>query len=472
MSKGEGELIGTVRVIEGDCLEVMRRLEPRQFTAVVTDPPYGLSAGATSYLESEGGGGGFMGALWDRGVPGVQFWQAALEVCLPGAYMLAFGGTRTYHRQTCAIEDSGWTIRDCLMWVYGSGFPKSLNISAAIDKAAGVERDVVGKKRSGFALSNFGGQAFCDEINKTKDITAPATPNAHTWQGWGTALKPALEPIVLAMRPREGSFVDNVLRHECGGLNIDGTRIESGGEHERPYQPANNQDSLFAGDAPFEPTNHPGGRWPANVLIDNSDEVVELFPNTGPSRAHEDKSKSTSIGYGCDHWIKRGASHNDAGGSAARFYYCAKASRAEREAGLDALEPMTRAQLTGRVEGSPGLDNPRASQRSTGQIRNTHPTVKPLALMRYLVRLVSQPRRNRILDPFAGSGTTGLAAQLAGLECVLIEQDPAHCAIIKERLKWALEVRERCGGEPPLDLSPFIKTAAAASKDAAQGKLF
>jgi DNA modification methylase len=471
MSKGEGELIGTVRVIEGDCLEVMRRLEPRQFTAVVTDPPYGLSAGATSYLESEGGGGGFMGALWDRGVPGVQFWQAALEVCLPGAYMLAFGGTRTYHRQTCAIEDSGWIIRDCLAWLYGSGFPKSLDLSKAIDKAAGVEREVVDTINDRWTQKGGTYNFSTDRKQTTVEIKPiPATPNAHTWQGWGTALKPALEPIVLAMRPREGSFVDNVLRHECGGLNIDGTRIESGGEHERPYQPANNQDSLFAGDTPFEPTNHPGGRWPSNVLIDDSDEVVELFPIT--SSHGELTAPSRGIGYqgGAAGATRKPITSST--GSAARFYYCAKASRGEREAGLEALEPITRAQATGRLEGSPGLDNPRASQRSTGQIRNIHPTVKPLALMRYLVRLVSQPRRNRILDPFAGSGTTGLAAQLAGLECVLIEQDPAHCAIIKERLKWALEVRERSGGEPPLDLSPFIKTAAAASKDAAQGKLF
>lgn len=467
----EGELIGSVRVIEGDCLEVMRRLEPRQFTAVVTDPPYGLSAGATSYLESEGGGGGFMGALWDRGVPGVQFWQAALEVCLPGAYMLAFGGGRTYHRQTCAIEDSGWIIRDCLAWLYGSGFPKSLDLSKAIDKAAGVEREVVGPGKWNTRKPN--GSNNLVSVGLTAGVTnttAPATPAAHLWQGWGTALKPALEPIVLAMRPREGSFVDNVLSHECGGLNIDGARIESGGEHERPPQPANNQDSMFAGDKPFVPSNHPGGRWPSNVLIDDSDEVVELFPIT--SSHGELTAPSRGIGYqgGAAGATRKPLTAST--GSAARFYYCAKASRGEREAGLDALEPINRAQATGRVEGSPGLDNPRAMQRSTGEIRNIHPTVKPIALMRYLVRLITQPRRNKILDPFAGSGTTGIAAQLAGLECVLIEQDPAHCAIIKERLKWALEVRERCGGEPPLDLSPFIKTAAAASPDAAQGKLF
>lgn len=427
--------IGSVKIYNGDCREVARELEG--VSAVVTDPPYGLS---------------FMMKDWDHKVPGVDYWSAIRSACLPGAYVLAFGGTRTFHRQVVAIEDSGFDIRDCLMWVYGSGFPKSLDISKAIDKAAGAEREIVGevtKARStsgSSALPTLGGET----VYKTWDITKPATPEAETWSGYGTALKPALEPITLAQNPRAGSFVDNVLSYGCGGLNVDGCRIE--GEIPSVPQPkfGHNPESLnFAsvGRAGYM-SNNTQGRYPSNLLIDES--FAELFPN----------SKSGSRAAGVRSSMGFNGAKGDGGpaivgssGSAARFFYCAKASRLEREAGLDNFEPRQRDDT--RLEGNVGGDNPR--NRGLSRVKNYHPTVKPLTLMRYLVRLVTQPERNLILDPFAGSGTTAVACALAGIPCVAIELDSGHCDIIEARVLWAVELRRRLGREPELDLTPYQK---------------
>ena len=405
--------IGTVTIYTGDCLEVLPEISG--VSGVLTDPPYGLS---------------FMGKAWDKGVPGIPFWDAIGRACLPGAHLLAFGGTRTYHRQTCAIEDAGWTVRDCLMWVYGSGFPKSLDISKAIDKAAGAEREVVGqyavtRDLSGGSWSDLHGKPNTATMH---NITSPATPNAHLWQGYGTALKPALEPIVLAQKPREGSFVDNVLTHGCGALNVDGCRVGEDVDTRRD----NNVMGYHGNVRPFTGGTESGGRWPSNVLIDDSPEVVSCFPDE----------------------------------EIARFYYCAKASRAEREAGCWDVPPMKRDES--REEGSPGGDNPR--NRGAKPIHNSHPTVKPIALMRYLLRLITQPERNLILDPFAGSGTTGIACALAGIPCVLIEQDPHHVEIIKARIQWATDIRQRLGREPDLDLTPY--QTKPEPKDNDQGSLF
>ena len=429
-----------ITIIQGDCRDVLKDFK-RSVTAVVTDPPYGIS---------------FMNSGWDHAVPGVDFWSVIQSVCLPGSYMLAFGGTRTYHRQTCAIEDAGWLIRDCLMWVYGSGFPKSHNISIALDKVAGADREIVGHwKPTGTARPNkdgsgHRGRASSSAYNYDPDdnvlipITKPATPNAQTWDGWGTALKPALEPICLAQNPREGTFVDNVLKHGCGGLNVDGCRIEGGS---RPAIDARGTltPSLFGnmgGSKSIGTTDQ--GRFPSNLLIDDSPEVIAGFPESTDGVAGR-RSKGTGIfGLGShDHWGGYGQKSPE---SAARFFYCAKASRAEREAGCWDVPPMSRG------------------------IHNSHPTVKPIALMRYLLRLIIQPERNLILDPFAGSGTTGIACALAGVPCVLIEQDPHHVEIIKARIQWATDIRQRLGREPDLDLSPY--QSKSEPTDDNQGSLF
>ena len=226
------------------------------------------------------------------------------------------------------------------------------------------------------------------------------------------------------------------LTHGCGALNVDGCRIEAGTEHHRPHQPTNHDRGVYASQSAFQPTNAEGGRWPSNVLIDDSPEVVGCFPDE----------------------------------EIARFYYCAKASRAEREAGCWDVPPMKREDVTGRKEGSAGQKHARAGITSRGDIHNSHPTVKPIALMRYLLRLITQPERNLILDPFAGSGTTGIACALAGIPCVLIEQDPHHVEIIKARIQWATDIRQRLGREPDLDLTPYqTKTEP---KDDNQGSLF
>jgi DNA modification methylase len=482
--------IGSVKIYTGDCLEILPTLQQGQCTAVLTDPPYGLSDGPTKYLGDDGAGGGFMGAKWDHGVPGIPFWQAVAGVCRPGAYLLAFGGTRTFHRQAVAIEDAGWMIRDCLAWVYGSGFPKSLNLSAAIDKAAGAERVVVGTKAGlpGYSLAASKGHAvYHDGIGgggdpvKECQITAPATPAAHTWQGYGTALKPALEPITLAMLPRDGSFVDKVHQHGCGGLAIDACRIETsqslnGGRYSK-HGPGECDGSTYASGLNIRTPDgyiQPAGRWPANLLISDCPEVVDLFPSTGPARAGARGAGLRDNGtYGkSDQAYNNTSSITDSGGSAARFYYCAKASRAERELGCESLPAHTRAQITGRKEGSAGQAHARASMTAKGHIRNTHPTVKPLMLMRYLLRLVTQPEVNLVLDPFAGSGTTGMACALAGIPCVLIEQDPHHVEIIKSRVQWAADLRQRLGRAPDLDLSPYMKPATRSDDGGGQGSLF
>jgi site-specific DNA-methyltransferase (adenine-specific) len=361
-------------------------------TAVVTDPPYGL---------------GFMGKDWDHGIPGKHFWELFQSVCLPGAPLLSFGGTRTFHRLACAIEDAGWEIRDTIMWVYGSGFPKSHDISKAIDKSEGAEREVVGvgqynnRRPSPVANTNIPGAEY--GFGSGHNITAPATPAAKQWDGYGTALKPAWEPIIVAMKPVDGIFANNAIIYGVAGLNIDGCRVASGGEHKRPPQPTNNERGVYGAQAAFVPTNAEG-RWPANIIHDGSEEVLDLFPES-KSGAMKKHYKYTNNGYSLGKPTGETKQiHGSNQGSAARFFYCAKASKSERNAGLAGMP-----------------------------VKNNHPTVKPLKLMQYLLKLVTMPENNLILDPFAGSGTTGLAAKKLGLKCILIDKEKEHCEIAARR---------------------------------------
>lgn len=356
---------GPVDLMLGDCLERLDEINDCYIDSIVTDPPYGIN---------------FMGKHWDHGVPGVDYWAECIRVVKPGAYMLAFGGTRKVHRLACAIEDAGWKIRDRIMWVFGTGFPKSKDVSKAIDAAAGVEREIVGYgdvARTAMLLSQGKHGA-----NDTRPVSLPATEAAKQWEGWGTALKPAYEPIIMARKPLDGTVAQNVLTHGCGGINIDGCRIE--GSYETRARNTSNGNSMFgtgAGGGAFIPAT---GRWPANFIHDGSEEVVELFPK-----------------------------------DAARFFYCAKASRAERDEGLTG-SPMTGGELTNRNDGSAGLESPRAGAGRTSGGINKHPTVKPLALMRYLCRLVTPPG-GIVLDPFMGSGSTGVAAVKEGFNFMGIE---------------------------------------------------
>jgi DNA modification methylase len=405
----------------GDCLEVMSGMDADSVDAIVTDPPYGLS---------------FMGKNWDHGIPGNPFWEQALRVAKPGAHLLAFGGTRTFHRLVCAIEDAGWEIRDCVMWVYGSGFPKSLDVGKAIDKAAGAKREVVGKNHNG-AGNKPNGNSFDDdnyEWNKVVDITAPATEAAKQWDGWGTSLKPAWEPIILARKPLSGTVAENVLRHGVGGLNVDASRIGTDAGWSYPNgrggQGWHGNESLSKNLT--DPISASKGRFPANLIHDGSDEVVALFPETtsGISRP-AGAGNGSSMFAGAN---RTGFTIGDSG-SAARFFYTAKADKRDRDEGLTGTERPCGMMEDDNYPIKTGSGNIRETKR-----RNHHPTVKPTSLMRYLCKLITPPN-GIILDPFTGSGSTGKAAMLEKFKFIGIEQDAEYIAIANARIEHAAKRR-------------------------------
>ena len=422
----------TCTVFEGDCLEQMQIFDDNYFDSIVTDPPYGLS---------------FMGKEWDHGIPGIPYWKEALRIVKPGAHMLAFGGTRTHHRLMCAIEDAGWEIRDTLMWVYGSGFPKSLDVSKAIDKAAGVGRTEGQREwKGGLRHSNSMGGGSGQENGTTTLLKydTPSTDDGLKWTGWGTALKPAWEPIILCRKPVEGTIVQNVLTHGCGGINIDGSRVEIPENDKANYDFNNNGlsrlsrpegDKLGQFDGGWKidktPRENTKGRFPANLIHDGSDEVVELFPITSSGAM---KRKVGAYEGESNTGILRGVSgpqnqHGDSG-SAARFFYCAKASKSERNIGCESLPDKTAGECTDRQEDTAGLNSPRAGAGRTSGGKNFHPTVKPLALLDYLCKLIT-PHNGLILDPFAGSGTLGLSANRCGFNSILIELDHDYAEIAR-----------------------------------------
>jgi site-specific DNA-methyltransferase (adenine-specific) len=478
-------------LFNADCLEILKRFPGNYFDSVVTDPPYHLTSivdrfgdpnaapamsAAQRRFAKTGGADrmpgsdqygrlstGFMGQTWDGGDIAFrpETWREVLRVLKPGGYMVAFGGSRTSHRIVCAIEDAGFEIRDTLMWIYGSGFPKSHDVSKAIDnhkfhewldaepyrRAAyafemrsapdAKERDEIDTKwraRAGLARPIVEEFDATYGMNKTRveagyrpnevrpgARTGAASPEAAEWQGWGSALKPAFEPICLARKPLAGDTIaENVLEWRTGGINVDGCRVEAHGEQ----IPVFNTGGEFGVGAAYKTVARTGetrsnGRWPANVLTDGSAEVIELFPSTPFAGDHTRRNTGTDsvargkhrphVGRGHEPSANRryteqgasdfaalpGARRGDAG-SAARFFYAAKASKADRAG-------------------------------------SKHPTVKPISLKRWLVRLITPPG-GLVLDPFAGSGTTGAAARLEGFRAVLIEQSPDYCEDIRRRL--------------------------------------
>lgn len=400
----------------GDNRVVMPQLEAESVDSIVTDPPYEL---------------GFMGKGWDRsGIAyDVAVWCECLRVLKPGGHLLAFGGSRTYHRLACAIEDAGFEIRDQIQWIYGSGFPKSLDVSRAIDSHLGVESKVIGT-RSAIPSVAFE-QSTPYATGRTEiPVTTAASWAARQWEGYGTALKPAHEPIVLARRPLAGTVAENVLWHGTGGLNIDGCRVgvDVVGWHGDPSRE-------FSGglDSP-EPNGRPvEGRWPANVIHDGSEEVLARFPETGPSSRSELTSTPGRI-YGGGRGLPSytGIYGFDDAGSAARFFYIPKADKSDRSEGLDDLPLHTAGEVTDRKDGSDGLNSPRAGAGRTNGSRNHHPTVKPTDLMRYLCRLITLPK-GLVLDPFHGSGSTGKAARAEGFRFIGIEINEEYCALARAR---------------------------------------
>lgn len=439
-------------LIAGSCLEHLKDVGDNTIDAIVTDPPYGLSKepkieevlrhwlAGTVY---EHKGGGFMGKTWDSFVPGPEYWREFLRVLKPGGHALVFGGTRTVDLLTIAIRMGGFEIRDQLAWLYGSGFPKSLDVSKAIDKALGAKREVVGKRKApGMAKSNVEqGAQGRSKLVFDETSSEAITPEAERYQGYGTALKPAQEPIILARKPLEGTVAANVLKWGTGALNIDGCRIETDDGEDRSRPPRTPNEILGGGrgtNLTASPHN-PEGRWPANVLLDpdaadtldeqSGDRPVSGSAKTGRRSAAERSSDvSTGIMQGTR---GQGRLHNESGG-ASRFFYVAKPSRRERDAGVSA-PPSTGGEATGRKEGSDGLNSPRAGAGRGGGARNRHPTVKPIALMRYLIRLVTPPGAI-VMDPFMGSGTTGCAAVLEGVHFLGFDLDPEYVQLAEERI--------------------------------------
>lgn len=365
-----------MKLLLGDCLDKLKDLEDNSVDAVVTDPPYGLS---------------FMGKKWDYDVPSEDIWREVLRVLKPGGYLLSFAGTRTQHRMAVRIEDAGFEIRDMIAWVYGSGFPKSHNIGKSVDKFQGNEREEIEKETKADSTNHT--QNVGETIVNTS--TYSVTKGNSEWEGWGTALKPALEPITVARKPLEKGLnvAQNCLKWGTGGINIDGCRVgnEVLSEHKSGNTPNDRGEwGLKEGYVMPERT----GRFPANLIHDGSDEVISLFPNDNQ-----------------------------------RFFYCAKASKKERNKGCERLE-----EKISPKEGS-GLLNEKGEEKfSESKMRNSHPTVKPIALMEYLVKLVSREGAV-VLDPFMGSGSTGVACKKLNRNFIGIELNEDYLEIAKRRIE-------------------------------------
>lgn len=378
-----------MKLILNDCLLALKEMPDNSVDSVVTDSPYGLS---------------FMGKAWDYDVPKVEVWSEVLRVLKPGGYLLSFAGSRTYHRMAVNIEDAGFEIRDMIEWVYGSGFPKSLNIGKAYDKKIGNEREDLGESKNNRDRSKH-------TYNSVGNVgsNARTTKGNSPYEGWGTALKPAHEPIVMARKPFIGTVVENVIAYGTGGINIDGCRVETEEDQRRPSRGGENgligTSTFKIHERKIEDQVQRDGRFPANLIHDGSDEVLEVFPQTKASKKRPPTGKALFATSGrAVEWnnnsvmdtTERGVEDN--GGSAARFFYCAKSSKAERGIG------------------------------------NNHPCVKPIALMQYLVRLVTPPN-GTVLDPFMGSGTTGIACKTLGFDFIGIEMSQEYMTIAQARIE-------------------------------------
>ena len=439
--------IGNATIYAGNNLDILPTLPDNSVDSIVCDPPYEL---------------GFMGKTWDSsGIAySVQLWRECLRVLKPGGHLLAFGGTRTWHRLAVAIEDAGFEIRDNIAWLYGSGFPKSHNISKAIDKAAGAERTVIGRNPNSRENATKDNTLYeSGTVGKTDFITEATTDDAKAWDGWGTALKPAHEPIVVARKPFQGTIAENVLKYGTGALNIDATRIgftetETDNRIGTDFVSNNGDASNNANDNQV-PNKHyvqmykADGRWPANIILDEY--TAELLDQqSGISKPS--KSKTGKVG-GQKGLYENGHSPDfvstwpaDNGGGASRFFYVAKANKRDRNEGLENIEGqeigakgngLARTCNTCNASVLDGCDCP--DRTFSNPVRqNFHPTVKPTALMQYLIRLVT-PDNGVVLDPFAGSGSTGKAAILENKRFIGIELTAEYLPIIEGRLTHAYE---------------------------------
>lgn len=431
-------LIGVVHNV--DCIKLMQQLPNNSIDAIVTDPPYGLS---------------FMGKHWDYDVPQVPVFAEMLRVLKPGGHLLCFGGSRTFHRIAVNIEDAGFDIRDTLMWLYGSGFPKSHDVSKGIDKQKGcfVAGEITANSRAGVEGDENG-----FDHSKVTRAANPQSEAAKQWQGWGTALKPAHEPIIMARKPLEGTVAANVLEYGTGAINIDGCRVG----YEDTKDPASNplyrkqngyklaqgadggscNFSMKDGNTPSEANAL--GRWPANVIHDGSEEVTAGFPDSGAGNGKgaysyagkEYDNKDTSMFNGDK--PQAPSNFNDSG-SAARFFYCAKTSKTDRNEGCEGLEEKAMCDINKMGGASCSMKTGSGNDRNPNK-QNHHPTVKPTALMAYLCRLITPPN-GIILDPYSGSGSTGKAATLEGFRFIGMEREAEYCTIANTRIAWAAKER-------------------------------
>ncbi len=424
----------------GNNLDILPTLPDNSVDSIVTDPPYEL---------------GFMGKSWDSsGIAyNVDLWRECLRVLKPGGHLLSFGGTRTWHRIAVAIEDAGFEVRDSIAWMYGSGFPKSLDVSKAIDKAAGYEGDVIGIETVDVGMQ--GGSMHAGRGTKLAEREIKKlSPEAEQWEGWGTALKPAFEPVIVARKPLGGRTVAaNVLEHGTGALNIDGSRIGAG-ENENFQRPVNFTGQNEGWTRPWQATEEGQatnaesrkkaaekasklGRWPANVILDEYSAGL-LDEQSGQTKSgnikpHASNNTSTIYGGGIGFRLNITGSHQGDSGGASRFFYVAKASKRDRNEGLDRLPVVRTGAMSATQDGTmlTGSGNERTTSR-----QNFHPTVKPTQLMRYLVKLVTPPG-GTVLDPFTGSGSTGKAAILEGFGFIGCEMTEDYVPIIQGRLEHA-----------------------------------
>jgi site-specific DNA-methyltransferase (adenine-specific) len=485
-----------MKLLLGDCLDKLKELEDNSVDSIVTDPPYGLA---------------FMGKKWDYDVPSQAIWEECLRVLKPGGHILSFAGSRTYHRMAVRIEDAGFEIRDQIMWIYGSGFPKSHNIGKAIDKIEGNEREVVGENPNKKGRKSDGKGSFVSDtlLGKGENAGVYVDKGNSQWEGWGTALKPAHEPIVMARKPLIGTVADNVLEYGVGGLNIDGCRIGYTDDYDKKHQEdiRKGTGTFFGGNGTSKSEQvDMNGRFPANIIFECTCEKViegdkgEIKYSSGSrdnvNLTHEwgyndiQRTNYTDTGNihtdpNCPCYIldqqsgnkkstKRGAHNNkkteytntytpsnalysddntygDEGG-ASRFFYCPKASKKDRNEGCDELEEKQRPGQTGKGNYSSSVyckdcgkthngtnDHSECNddveyRPSTTTTKNNHPTVKPTELMKYLIRLVT-PKGGVVLDPFMGSGSTGKAAVLEGMEFIGIEREEEYYEIAKQRIQ-------------------------------------
>jgi DNA modification methylase len=478
-----------MKLINNDCIVAMKEMPENSVDAIVTDPPYGLefmgkewdapwkNAEVVSTTSKSANGifhdkGFDSGIRYSRGHTEMREFQKwcelwaieALRVLKPGGHLLAFSGSRTYHRMTCAIEDAGFEIRDQIMWVYGSGFPKSHNVSKAIDKEAGAEREVIRVLPSSRAKASDSGFMMAEKLE-----TAPSTDAAKQWQGWGTALKPAHEPIVLARKPLIGTVANNVLTFGTGGLNIDGTRVAHLSEADRASATPQGKvtSNKMAGSAPdvenegrvdVERPDTSLGRFPANFIHDGSDEVVELFPsNNKPSGIASGATRGKlgtqgRFGSATGENMGESAFYGDTG-SAARFFYCAKTSKRDRNEGLDGFKEKNNRKMMGNANNTAETASVGFERFQGTPSANNHPTVKPTALMQYLVRLITPPN-GIVLDPFMGSGSTGKACAYEGFDFIGIDQSAEYVEIARARIEFALQEENTKEDEKEYEL-PF-----------------